>query len=126
MAVVPWLGGGGGYSGATVLGTGEAALVLDLAGIVARAGILAGAAVADANSNSADRIADVNASWMLFEAAGAALKAIPLALVARIESLDPAAISFAGGRRSDEHTSELQSLMRRSYAVFCLKKTTQP
>src|SRR3546814_3171488 len=25
-------------------------------------------------------------------------------------------------RRSDEHTSELQSLMRSSYAVFCLKK----
>src|SRR3546814_3248805 len=31
----------------------------------------------------------------------------------------------AGGRiygRSEEHTSELQSLMRNSYAVFCLKK----
>src|SRR3546814_1114719 len=29
----------------------------------------------------------------------------------------------AGGRpRSEEHTSELQSLMRISYAVFCLKK----
>src|SRR3546814_10559541 len=26
--------------------------------------------------------------------------------------------------RSDEHTSELQSLMRNSYAVFCLKKNT--
>src|SRR3546814_3946958 len=26
-------------------------------------------------------------------------------------------------RRSEEHTSELQSLMRISYAVFCLKKT---
>src|SRR3546814_8227188 len=26
--------------------------------------------------------------------------------------------------RSDEHTSELQSLMRISYAVFCLKKKT--
>src|SRR3546814_4187448 len=26
------------------------------------------------------------------------------------------------GRRSEEHTSELQSLMRLSYAVFCLKK----
>src|SRR3546814_10357887 len=25
-------------------------------------------------------------------------------------------------RRSEEHTSELQSLMRNSYAVFCLKK----
>src|SRR3546814_4954722 len=30
-------------------------------------------------------------------------------------------------QRSEEHTSELQSLMRISYAVFCLKKTkTQP
>src|SRR3546814_7376481 len=28
------------------------------------------------------------------------------------------------GMRSEEHTSELQSLMRISYAVFCLKKTT--
>src|SRR3546814_9625795 len=31
--------------------------------------------------------------------------------------------SFSGhGSRSEEHTSELQSLMRISYAVFCLKK----
>src|SRR3546814_8344317 len=28
------------------------------------------------------------------------------------------------GQRSEEHTSELQSLMRISYAVFCLKKKT--
>src|SRR3546814_8760283 len=28
----------------------------------------------------------------------------------------------ASGHRSEEHTSELQSLMRISYAVFCLKK----
>src|SRR3546814_3167783 len=30
-----------------------------------------------------------------------------------------------GNMRSEEHTSELQSLMRISYAVFCLKKKTQ-
>src|SRR3546814_4541122 len=30
-----------------------------------------------------------------------------------------------GGGRSEEHTSELQSLMRISYAVFCLKKKKQ-
>src|SRR3546814_1023171 len=29
-----------------------------------------------------------------------------------------------GSLRSEEHTSELQSLMRTSYAVFCLKKKT--
>src|SRR3546814_3415669 len=32
------------------------------------------------------------------------------------------AISNAGPLRSEEHTSELQSLMRTSYAVFCLEK----
>src|SRR3546814_10285500 len=31
----------------------------------------------------------------------------------------------AVGTRSEEHTSELQSLMRISYAVFCLKKKIQ-
>src|SRR3546814_3406577 len=32
------------------------------------------------------------------------------------------AINYGLSRRSEEHTSELQSLMRISYAVFCLKK----
>src|SRR3546814_7229357 len=32
---------------------------------------------------------------------------------------------YAAGGRSEEHTSELQSLMRISYAVFCLKKKKQ-
>src|SRR3546814_3611823 len=31
-------------------------------------------------------------------------------------------VAGEGKRRSEEHTSELQSLMRISYAVFCLKK----
>src|SRR3546814_3308934 len=31
----------------------------------------------------------------------------------------------AGAARSEEHTSELQSLMRTSYAVFCLKKKNE-
>src|SRR3546814_9241594 len=40
--------------------------------------------------------------------------------------VDQAPLSFSAlpgiGVRSEEHTSELQSLMRISYAVFCLKK----
>src|SRR3546814_3803071 len=36
--------------------------------------------------------------------------------------LDRDDIGVAGRLRSEEHTSELQSLMRISYAVFCLKK----
>src|SRR3546814_1655824 len=34
-------------------------------------------------------------------------------------------VSHRHGVRSEEHTSELQSLMRISYAVFCLKKKKQ-
>src|SRR3546814_7697969 len=45
--------------------------------------------------------------------------------LARLNRNVAAAIMFqseAYVRRSEEHTSELQSLMRISYAVFCLKK----
>src|SRR3546814_1058976 len=38
-------------------------------------------------------------------------------------SLMPDALPAVTDPRSEEHTSELQSLMRLSYAVFCLKKT---
>src|SRR3546814_4446100 len=43
---------------------------------------------------------------------------------------DPERWAIMNAERSEEHTSELQSLMRISYAVFCLKKkkkkSTQP
>src|SRR3546814_3881521 len=38
--------------------------------------------------------------------------------------IDLAAAQKGDRLRSEEHTSELQSLMRNSYAVFCLKKKT--
>src|SRR3546814_16342400 len=41
----------------------------------------------------------------------------PIGPIARLEKRIPL--------RSEEHTSELQSLMRNSYAVFCLKKKTK-
>src|SRR3546814_2352729 len=44
---------------------------------------------------------------------------------AGLEGLLMFAILAAFFWRSEEHTSELQSLMRISYAVFCLKKKTQ-
>src|SRR3546814_10054332 len=51
----------------------------------------------------------------------------------RLANLGPDSMPFDGKRmfyggfvpRSEEHTSELQSLMRISYAVFCLKKKQQ-
>src|SRR3546814_7140494 len=38
--------------------------------------------------------------------------------------IEPDIRTISDAYRSEEHTSELQSLMRNSYAVFCLKKKT--
>src|SRR3546814_5180065 len=40
----------------------------------------------------------------------------------KVHRLDAVGAFIDHGDRSEEHTSELQSLMRISYAVFCLKK----
>src|SRR3546814_10848773 len=58
--------------------------------------------------------------------------AIPFLVLGALFIFDPideiavllrhARILFLDAARSEEHTSELQSLMRISYAVFCLKK----
>src|SRR3546814_5871039 len=53
------------------------------------------------------------------ETGGAELRLAP-ALKFRGHLVPP--MRAAGAARSEEHTSELQSLMRISYAVFCLKK----
>src|SRR3546814_4230641 len=44
------------------------------------------------------------------------------AISCRCDRASPSAAGDGSGARSEEHTSELQSLMRISYAVFCLKK----
>src|SRR3546814_1033455 len=55
---------------------------------------------------------------MLYDPAG-----YPLFLVASIlVSLAAVPVALTRAARSEEHTSELQSLMRISYAVFCSKK----
>src|SRR3546814_3032208 len=50
---------------------------------------------------------------------------LPLALLTPGTPAYQAIVDGGNPGRSEEHTSELQSLMRISYAVFCLKKKTQ-
>src|SRR3546814_7971729 len=52
----------------------------------------------------------------------AELVRIPVTQIDRIEAERDYMRLFVGARRSEEHTSELQSLMRISYAVYCLQK----
>src|SRR3546814_10052921 len=79
----------------------------------------------------------VTLEWRLAEGSKLARQAIDR-IVKRIKAGEPLdrALTAENGklppvdrinmnRRSEEHTSELQSLMRISYAVFCLKKKKQ-
>src|SRR3546814_6945349 len=49
--------------------------------------------------------------------------ALVIAVIAFLVGIDEGEVERTGFPRSEEQTSELQSLMRLSYAVFCLKNT---
>src|SRR3546814_2674165 len=57
-----------------------------------------------------------------FQIDGEASRPLPCWALLRIDKIENAGFGLAAAVRSEEHTSELQSLMRISYAVFCLKK----
>src|SRR3546814_9968297 len=85
-----------------------AAMTITAGGIAESRGIIAeGNAKALAAFRADTTLTDADAMAFMME-------------INRLEALRDAATH--GGHRSEEHTSELQSLMRISYAVFCLKK----
>src|SRR3546814_6361394 len=66
-------------------------------------------------------------AWLREDASGQSLWLARYApdLSRELSRTQVAALQGRGRGRSEEHTSELQSLMRISYAVFCLKKKKQ-
>src|SRR3546814_1684658 len=90
-------------------------------------GSISGAAkrlrIAQPNISVAIKNLEFDLCKQMFERSSTGVKPTP---VARIfySRLQPALahLEAAHHERSEEHTSELQSLMRISYAVFCLKK----
>src|SRR3546814_7268125 len=67
--------------------------------------------------------ADSPQAWATYTADDIAPFARDMGLVDRNGEVLP---PFEWDERSEEHTSELQSLMRISYAVFCLQKKKRP
>src|SRR3546814_9839523 len=63
---------------------------------------------------------DVGDLFLQLLAGQRALEVLDVGVAGRLEGVD--GVLVHAFERSEEHTSELQSLMRISYAVFCLKK----
>ena len=101
------------FSGNTILGDGSIVMILDPNGIATRSGEMtagegSGAEAAVASAAAAeDRV-----PLLLFRAGGAAPKAVPLALVARLEEIDGAAIENASGRLVVQYRGGLMPLVK--------------
>jgi two-component system, chemotaxis family, sensor kinase CheA len=98
------------FSGATVLGNGMLALILDVSAVGARAGVkpvqgeMAGAAVAVEPEGA------MNGSFLIFEGRRRERMALPLNVVERIESVPLARIEYAGDRALLRYGEELLPL----------------
>jgi two-component system, chemotaxis family, sensor kinase CheA len=95
------------YAGATILGDGSVALILDVRGIAERAGIsTAGEPVTPAVRDRAPTQA------LLVAHAGGRRLALPLAEVARLEDLAASAVEYSHGREVVQYRAQLLPLVR--------------
>ncbi|MBL8837985.1 MAG: chemotaxis protein CheW [Alphaproteobacteria bacterium] len=99
------------FSGNTILGDGSVIMILDPNGIATAIGEAMGeteaaAAAASATSTSGERVA-----LLLFRAGGDAPKAVPLALVSRLEEVEANSIEFSNGRPVVQYRGKLMPLV---------------
>jgi two-component system, chemotaxis family, sensor kinase CheA len=105
--VAPLLRGLNAFSGNTILGDGSVVMILDLNGLVAASG----AAVAEtAGASEETAVLGSTASLLLFRAGYGAPKAVPLALVTRIEEAAAEAVELASGRPVMQYRGRLMPL----------------
>ena len=99
------------YSGATILGDGSVIMILDFKGMAVEAGagaLLNGGEEATVDAGGGD---DRSEALLVFRAADGALKAAPLAGVARIEELEPSALEWADGRSLIQYRGQLMPVL---------------
>ena len=91
------------YAGATILGDGQVAVILDVAGLAARAGLARGGnRSAAAPLAEEDRTGELR-SLLLFQNAPGEDCAVPIELVTRVERVRAAQVENLGGRRTMQY-----------------------
>ncbi|MDR3485280.1 MAG: chemotaxis protein CheW [Bradyrhizobium sp.] len=109
--VAPILRGTRFYVGNTILGDGSVIMILDPNGLSNAAGQLDAADQTAAQNKAVHDRDNDQASFLLFRTGGRELKAIPLELVSRIESLPSDTIEHVGGRQVVQYREHLMPLV---------------
>jgi two-component system chemotaxis sensor kinase CheA len=98
------------FSGATVLGNGTLALILDIAATAARSGVKPVEESESIATEEGEIEESANRSFLIFEARKRERSALPLDVVERIESVPLGQIEYAGGRALLQYRGELLPL----------------
>ena len=101
------------FSGNTILGDGSVIMILDPNGIAGSTGEMGGGgqAAAETTTTRGETHAEDRQSLLVFRAGGAELKAVPLALVARLEEIDAAEIERSHGKPVVQYRGSLMPLV---------------
>ncbi|MDA0998487.1 MAG: chemotaxis protein CheW [Proteobacteria bacterium] len=99
------------YSGNTILGDGSVIMILDPNGIASAAGQMVGEEVSADKDSSHAYGDDEKTPLLIFKAGGAEPRAIPLALIARLEEVEFKRIETTHGQRMVQYRGQLMPLI---------------
>lgn len=99
------------FSGNTILGDGSVIMILDPNGIAATTGEVAMGNSDATSTNVATTSSGETTSILIFRAGGEELKAVPLALVARLEEVDVTKIEYSGKNPVVQYRGQLMPLI---------------
>jgi two-component system chemotaxis sensor kinase CheA len=106
------------FAGATIMGDGRVALILDVLGLAQRAGVVAGARDrARAEKPASAVAAGDRQTVLLFATPGGGRMAVPLAQVARLEEFPRSAVERVGGRDVVQYRGEILPLVHVARAL---------
>jgi two-component system chemotaxis sensor kinase CheA len=107
------------FAGATIMGDGQVALILDVMGLAQRACLAAGARDYSAASakSAATAAASNQESWLLFRVGEKGRLAVPLSMVSRLEEFDPSVVETSSNRQVVQYRGEIMPLVRVSEAL---------
>ena len=100
------------FSGNTILGDGQVVMILDPNGIAATTGEITLAEEGMETGEAAARPEDEQVAMLVFRAVDAAPKAVPLALIARLEEIDLERVESLDGRDLIQYRGQLMPLVQ--------------
>src|SRR5271167_1173164 len=108
------------FAGATIMGDGKVALILDALGLAQKANVISerqDRTMAGKESSSAEKAAGNRQTLLLFQTGKNGRMAIPLSLVARLEEFARNTVESAGQRQVVQYRGQIMPLIRISEAV---------